>query len=111
MEIYLLDGYLKVGSFIVELPSDVDVGGPGAHGPTRHQAALHQLVRVMPHDLSVLKQVSFYFFLTFLKGVGVLKTFLYILCIPIRQALTFLAQSCEIGEIKYCKMTHVFPSM
>jgi len=69
MKIYLLDGYLKVGSFVVELSSDVDVGGPGAHGAARHQAALHQLVRIVPHDLSVLKRVSFYYFLTFLKGL------------------------------------------
>jgi hypothetical protein len=65
MDIYLLDGYLKVGSFIVKLSSDVDVGGPGAHGPARHQAALHQLVRIMPHDLSVLKRFYFYYFLPF----------------------------------------------
>jgi hypothetical protein len=61
MEIYLLDGNLKVGSFIVELSSDVDVGRPGAHGPARHQATLHQLVRIMPHDLSVLKVKRFLF--------------------------------------------------
>lgn len=46
--------HLQIGGLIVELPSDVDVGSPGAHGPASHQAALHQLMRVMAHDLSVL---------------------------------------------------------
>ena len=55
-EFYLLDGDLKVGGLVVELAPDVDVGGPGAHGPPRNEATLHQLVRVMPHNLPVLKR-------------------------------------------------------
>lgn len=46
--------HLQIGGLIVEFPSDVDIGSPGAHGPASHQAAFHQLVRVMAHDLSVL---------------------------------------------------------
>lgn len=46
--------HLQIGGLIVEFPSDVDVGSPGAHGPASNQAALHQLMRVMAHDLSVL---------------------------------------------------------
>jgi hypothetical protein len=89
MNLYLFDGYLKVGCFIVELSSDVDVGGPSAHSPARHQAALDQLVRIMPHYLSVLKCV----FLPYLKD-WILLAFLKILSNPIRQAIKFSTKSC-----------------
>lgn len=46
--------HLQIGGLVVEFPSDVDVGSPGSHGPASYQAAFHQLVRVMAHDLSVL---------------------------------------------------------
>ena len=46
--------HLQIGGLVVEFPSDVDIGGPGSHGPASHKAAFHQLVRVMSHDLSVL---------------------------------------------------------
>lgn len=46
--------YLQVGGLIVELSSDVDVSSTRSHGPTSDQAAFHQLVWIIPHDLSVL---------------------------------------------------------
>ena len=49
-----LDGLLQVGGLVVELSSDVDVASPGTHGSTSNQAALHQGVRVVPHDLTIL---------------------------------------------------------
>ena len=33
---------------------DVDVASPGAHAYTSNEAAFYELVRVVPHDLSVL---------------------------------------------------------
>merc|ERR1719504_618076 len=49
-----LDGLLQVGGLVVELSSDVDVASPGTHGGTSNQAALHQGVRVVTHDLTIL---------------------------------------------------------
>ena len=49
-----LDGLLQVGGLVVELSSDVDVASPGTHGSTSNQAALHQGVRVVTHDLTIL---------------------------------------------------------
>lgn len=37
-----------------QLTSDVDVAGAGPHGEPGEEAALHQLVRVLAHDLPVL---------------------------------------------------------
>lgn len=54
-----LAAHLQVGGLIVELSSDVDVGGAGAHGTAGHQAALHQLVGVVAHDLPVLAGARF----------------------------------------------------
>merc|ERR1719285_596846 len=49
-----LDGLLQVGGLIVELSSDVDVASSGAHGSTSNEAALHQGVRVVTNDLTIL---------------------------------------------------------
>lgn len=51
--------HLQVGGLVVELSADVDVGGAGAHGASGHQAALQQLVRVVPQDLPVLARPRF----------------------------------------------------
>lgn len=45
--------HLHIGRLVVELSSDVDVRGAGAHGSSGQQAALQQLVRVVTHDLAV----------------------------------------------------------
>merc|ERR1719173_296662 len=50
----LLDGLLQVGGLVVELSSDVDIASSGAHGSTSNEAALHQGVRVVTHDLTIL---------------------------------------------------------
>merc|ERR1719400_1763539 len=50
----LPDGLLQIGSLVVELSSDVDVTSPGTHSGTSNQAALHQGVRVVAHDLTIL---------------------------------------------------------
>ena len=52
--ISLPDGLLKVGGLVVELSSDVDVPSSGTHGSTSHQASLHQGVRIVAHDLTIL---------------------------------------------------------
>merc|ERR1740129_137380 len=49
-----LDGLLQVGGLVVELSSDVNVASSGTHGGTSNQATLHQGVRVVPHDFTVL---------------------------------------------------------
>merc|ERR1712181_198385 len=49
-----LDGLLQVGGLVVELSSDVDVASSGTHGGTSNQATLHQGVRVVTHDLTIL---------------------------------------------------------
>merc|ERR1719419_997240 len=50
----LPDSDLEVAGLVVELSSDVDVSGPSPHGTTSHETALHESVRVVPHDLTVL---------------------------------------------------------
>lgn len=50
----LVDSVLENSSFVVELATDVDVGGVGVHSTTHHQATLDQLLGVLAHDLSVL---------------------------------------------------------
>merc|ERR1719167_1434726 len=50
----LPDSLLQVGGLVVEFSSDVDVTSPGAHGSTGDQAALHQGVRIVAHDLTIL---------------------------------------------------------
>ena len=52
--LYLFDGELKVCGLVVELSADVDVSGPGAHGPSGDEAAFEKLVRVVTHDLAIL---------------------------------------------------------
>ena len=54
-----IQAHLQVGGLIVELSPDVDVGGTGPHGLARHQAALHQFVGVVAHDLPVLAGARF----------------------------------------------------
>lgn len=46
--------HLQVGRLIVELSSNINVGSTCTHGTSSYQAALHQLVWVIPHDLPVL---------------------------------------------------------
>merc|ERR1719419_1512362 len=50
----LPDSDLEVAGLVVELSSDVDVSGPSPHGAASHETALHESVRVVPHDLTVL---------------------------------------------------------
>ena len=50
----LVDGVLQDGSLLVELATDVDVGGSGVHGAAGNEAALDQLVGVLAHNLAVL---------------------------------------------------------
>ena len=50
----LVDRPLQRLGLAVELAADVDVGGVRAHGDAGEQAALDQLVRLVPHDLPVL---------------------------------------------------------
>lgn len=49
-----LDGALKDGGLVVELATDVDVGGGAVHGATGDQTSLEQLVGVLAHNLTVL---------------------------------------------------------
>lgn len=51
--------HLQVGRLVVELSSDIDISSTCPHGPPSHQAAFHQLVWVVPHDLSVLAGARF----------------------------------------------------
>ena len=51
---YLLDCNLKIGGFVVELSTDVDVGSPSPHGTAGNEAAFDKLVRVVTHDFAVL---------------------------------------------------------
>lgn len=50
----LVNSNLHVAGLIIELAPDVDVGSACSHGAACHQAALHQLVWVVAHDLAVL---------------------------------------------------------
>ena len=50
----LVDGLVEDDGLVEVLAADVDVGGPGAHGEAGEEAALDELVRVLPHDLPVL---------------------------------------------------------
>ena len=50
----LVDGLVEDDGLVEVLATDVDVGGAGAHGVTSEEAALDELVRVLPHDLAVL---------------------------------------------------------
>ena len=45
---------MEVGGLIVELSSDVDVCGSGSHGPAGNKTPFQKLVRVVPHDLTIL---------------------------------------------------------
>jgi hypothetical protein len=50
----LLDSALEHCSLVVELSSNIDVGGSGVHGTPSDEAALDQLVWVLAHNLAVL---------------------------------------------------------
>ena len=49
-----VNGRLKVEMLVVELTTDVDVGGMRAHGEAGDQRAFHQLVRIVAHDVAIL---------------------------------------------------------
>lgn len=51
--------YLQVGRLIVELSSDIDISSTRPHGPPSNQAAFHQLVWIIPHNLPVLTGARF----------------------------------------------------
>ena len=55
----LVNGNLHVGRFVVELSSDVDVGGAGAHGSSGHQTAFDELVGIVTQDLAILARARF----------------------------------------------------
>ena len=57
----LLDGDLDVGRLVVKLAADVNVGGPGSHGPSGDQAALDELVRIVAHDFAILARARLSF--------------------------------------------------
>lgn len=50
----LLDSALEYSSLVVELSSDVDVGGGSVHGTASNETALNELVGVLAHNLAVL---------------------------------------------------------
>ncbi len=50
----LVDGHLHIGRLVVELTTNVNVGSAGAHGTSRDQTALDELVRIVTHDLAIL---------------------------------------------------------
>lgn len=50
----LVDGTLEVLGLAEELSSDVDIGSARLHREAREQTALHELVRVVSHNLAIL---------------------------------------------------------
>jgi hypothetical protein len=52
---------LKVRSLKIKLAADIDVCGPRTHRPAGNKAALHEKVRVVAHDLSVLARARLTF--------------------------------------------------
>lgn len=50
----LVDGLVHHHGLVKVLPADVDVRGASAHREAGEKAALHELVRVLAHDLAVL---------------------------------------------------------
>ncbi|WPK23735.1 hypothetical protein PUMCH_000980 [Australozyma saopauloensis] len=50
----LVDGLLQHNGFVIELTTDVNVGGSSVHTSTSQQTALNQLVRVLSDDLTIL---------------------------------------------------------
>ena len=54
-----VDGALEDGCFVVEFTANVNVGSVGVHRSSDDQTPLDQLLRVFPHDLSVLAGSGF----------------------------------------------------
>jgi len=57
----LVDSALENGRLMVELATNVDVGGIGVHGTTHHQATLNQLLGVLAHNLAILASTGLAF--------------------------------------------------
>src|SRR3569833_1248366 len=55
----LIDGDLEVRRLVVELAADIDVAGVRAHREAGDQAALDQLMRIVPHDDTILARTGF----------------------------------------------------
>ncbi len=49
----LVDCDLNVGSFVIELATNVNVGGAGSHGPTGDEASFDKLMRIVTHNLTI----------------------------------------------------------
>lgn len=54
-----VDGALEDGGFMVEFTTNVDIGSVGVHRSSNNQTPLDQLLRVFPHNLSVLASSGF----------------------------------------------------
>src|SRR5262249_16861482 len=50
----LIDGGLQTLALADEFTAHIDVSGNGAHCETGNEAAFHEQMRIMPHDLAVL---------------------------------------------------------
>ncbi len=57
----LVDCLLNVSSLLVELSSDVDVGGGSVHGSTGNETSFDQFMGISSHDFSIFAGTGFTF--------------------------------------------------
>jgi hypothetical protein len=48
-----MDCHLNVGSFVVKLSSNVDVGSAGSHSSTGNETSFDELVRIVAHNFTI----------------------------------------------------------